>query len=72
MFQDVQDRLNQAQTLVREALDLSLQLFQSGQIDKQTLIKEWSGFVGDIFGYIKVKSKETKQNLLTWIKLRSG
>ncbi|WP_146192758.1 hypothetical protein [Sulfoacidibacillus thermotolerans] len=64
---DVQKRLQQAQELLHEAIDLSLQQFMSGQADKQTLAREWSGFVGDFFGYIKSKSKETKQNLLTWI-----
>ncbi|MCI0182832.1 MAG: hypothetical protein OWR52_07155 [Acidibacillus sp.] len=68
MFQDVENRLKQAQVLVHEALDLSLSLFQSGQVDKASLTKVWSGFVSDLFGYIKVKSKETKHNVLAWIK----
>ena len=67
MLEPVQERLRNALTLLKEAVDLSVGLFVQGA-DKTQIGAEWSAFLGEFFSYVKHKSRESKQNLLGWIR----
>lgn len=67
MLKPVQERLRNALTLLKEAVDLSVSLFVQGA-DKNQIGAEWSAFLGEFFSYVKQKSRESKQNLLGWIR----
>lgn len=56
-----------------EAVDMSVELRRQSPEVKSEVIKIWEGFLGDFFGYIKQRSKESKDNLLagmSWTRLK--
>lgn len=57
---------NANQELV-EAIDLSIELRRQSPQMKSEVIKIWETFLGQFFGYIKQKSKSSKDNLLAGI-----
>lgn len=54
---------------LREAVDLTLEVRRQSQQSKNETIILWEEFLGGLFGYIKQKSKESKDNLLSGISL---
>lgn len=54
---------------VREAVDLTIQIRHESPHSKPDTIRMWEEFLASLFGYIKLKSKENKDNLLSGISL---
>ncbi|MCY0875861.1 MAG: hypothetical protein OWT28_06290 [Firmicutes bacterium] len=64
----VQEKLHEALKLLQEALDLSVESFAKGA-DKRAIGAVWSTFLTEFFDAIKQKSKESKENLLQFVRL---
>jgi hypothetical protein len=52
---------------LRVAVDLSVTLRSQSPDQKKQVTKLWEEFLANLFGYIKQKSKESKDNLLSGI-----
>jgi len=63
------EKFSHIATELREAVDLSIVIRRESPQSKQEVILLWEGFLGQLFGYIKQRSKETKDNLLSGISL---
>jgi hypothetical protein len=50
-----------------EAIDISVELRSQSEKNKGEVSKMWGDFLGGLFGYIKQRSKESKDNLLAGI-----
>lgn len=68
-IEDLRHKLEEATRLVHEAVDLSVELKQSGGRDEQEVNHLWEEFLGGAWGYIKKRGKESGQNLLEGISL---
>ncbi|CUH97769.1 hypothetical protein P22_3913 [Propionispora sp. 2/2-37] len=58
---------------LREAVDVSIELRKQSPEDKEEVIVIWESFLKDFFGYVKQRSKEAKDNLLSgisWTRLK--
>ena len=58
---------------LREAVDLSIELRSQSPQVKTEVVKLWEEFLGNFFGYIKQRSRESKDNLLAgiaWTRLK--
>lgn len=58
---------------LREAIDLSIELRRQSPQSKEEVIAVWEAFLKDFFGYVKQRSKEAKDNLLSgisWTRLK--
>ncbi|MBU2700080.1 hypothetical protein Ga0466249_001172 [Sporomusaceae bacterium BoRhaA] len=58
---------------LREAVDLSIELRAQSSDSKEEVTKIWETFLKDFFGYVKQRSKEAKDNLLSgisWTRLK--
>lgn len=66
-LEELRSRLREAASLLKESLNLSVDLF-SGGVDKSSIGREWSEFLEGFFEHVKQKSRESRQNLLTWIR----
>ncbi|MEG6585455.1 hypothetical protein [Dendrosporobacter sp. 1207_IL3150] len=70
------DRVLELNSLLRQiacdlkaAVDLTLEVRRQSPQCKEETIHLWENFLGGLFGYIKQKSKESKDNLLSGISL---
>jgi len=54
---------------LREAVDMSIVIRRDSPQSKQETILLWEQFLSQLFSYIKERSKETKDNLLSGISL---
>lgn len=63
----LQDKLSEALSILREAINMSVEIKAKGPTNNQQVCKLWGMFLGEFFGYIRKRSKETKQNLLAGI-----
>lgn len=54
---------------LRTAIDMTIEVRRQSQQDKNQTIVLWEEFLSSFFGYIKQKSKENKDNLLSGISL---
>lgn len=63
------EKFNHIATELRAAVDLSIIIRRESPQSKQGTILLWEEFLGQLFGYIKQRSKETKDNLLSGISL---
>ncbi|SMC99759.1 hypothetical protein [Sporomusa malonica] len=52
---------------LKEAVDLSIQLRAQSAQNKNEVARLWEDFLGQLFGYIKQRSKESRDNLLAGI-----
>lgn len=58
---------------LHEAIDISIELKRTSPHAKEDVVKIWEEFLGQFFGYIKKRSKESKVNLLagiSWTRLK--
>lgn len=58
---------------LREAVDMTIELRAGQPQHKGDSIKIWEEFLGGFFGYIKQRSRESKDNLLagiSWTRLK--
>ncbi len=58
---------------LREAVDMTIELRARSPQHKEAAIKIWEEFLGGFFGYIKQRSRESKDNLLagvSWTRLK--
>lgn len=58
---------------LHEAIDMSIELRHHSPEMKGEVMKIWEEFLGQFFGYIKRRSKESKDNLLagiSWTRLK--
>ena len=60
-------KLAEASRLVREAVDLSLEIMSRDAKPNQAVTHMWEDFLGDFLKYLKVKGKEKKRNLFAMI-----
>ncbi len=65
---EVSELLDTSLSTLRQAIDKSVQMVQEGQ-DKRKVGADWNLFLGEFFSYMKQKSKESNQNLLSWVRL---
>jgi hypothetical protein len=63
----LKDHLGKALQQLHEAVNLSIVLRAQSPQDKTDVIRLWEDFLGQLFGYIKQRSKESKDNLLAGI-----
>jgi len=63
------EKFNQIATELRAAVDLSIIIRRESPQNKHGTILLWEAFLSQLFGYIKQRSKETKDNLLSGISL---
>jgi len=61
-------KLVEALNLLREAVEISLEMKATGTDEQRKVNELWSLFLQEFFGYIKKRSRETKQNLLAGIR----
>jgi len=54
---------------LQSAIDLTIQIRRESPQSRNDTIRLWEDFLGGFFGYIKQRSKETKDNLLSGISL---
>jgi hypothetical protein len=58
---------------LRQAVDMSIELRAQSPRHKTEVVKVWEEFLGGFFGYIKQRSRESKDNLLAgiaWTRLK--
>jgi hypothetical protein len=65
--QKVDYHLQQAFAHLKEALNESIGMVLENQGTKAAVGKKWEVFLGEFFGMVKSKGKESKLNLLSWI-----
>jgi hypothetical protein len=65
--QSVEFHLHQALSHLEAALNKSIKLILDTQEEKQLIGNKWEKFLGDFFGLIREKGKESKMNLLKLI-----
>ncbi|UOF92035.1 hypothetical protein LSG31_07330 [Fodinisporobacter ferrooxydans] len=70
-LETVDQHLKQAFSHLREALDLSIQMVQNDTNAKGSVGRLWEGFLGEFFNMIRVKGKESRLNLLSFVKFPS-
>ncbi|MDF2873469.1 MAG: hypothetical protein K0R22_152 [Sporomusa sp.] len=66
-------KISNARRELHEAIDMSIELRRQSPQTKEAVVKIWEEFMGQFFGYIKKKSKESKDNLLagiSWTRLK--
>lgn len=66
-MEELRSRLREAASLLEESLNHSVGLFSAG-VDKSAIGREWSDFLEEFFEHVKKKSRESKQNLVSWIR----
>ncbi|SEP19916.1 hypothetical protein [Propionispora vibrioides] len=72
-LQDLKEKVSAISKELREAVDLSIELRRQSPKDKSEVIVVWELFLKDFFGYVKQRSKEAKDNLLSgvsWTRLK--
>lgn len=63
------EKFSHIATELRAAVDLSIVIRRESPQSKQETILLWEEFLSQLFGYIKQRSKATKDNLLSGISL---
>ncbi|MDF2570175.1 MAG: hypothetical protein K0R55_1779 [Sporomusa sp.] len=69
----LQQKILNANRELQEAIDMSIELRHQSPQNKGEVAKIWEEFLGHFFGYIKKRSKESKDNLLagiSWARLK--
>lgn len=65
--EELQKKLVDAISILREAIEISVQLKSQQPAANKQVCKLWEYFLGEFFGYIRKRSRETRQNLLAGI-----
>jgi len=58
---------------LKDTVDLSIQLRAESAQNKNEVARLWEEFLGQLFGYIKQRSKESRDNLLaslSWARMK--
>lgn len=63
------EKLKQIAKDLRVAVNLSIEIRRRFPESKQDTVLLWEEFLGQLFGYIKQRSKEAKDNLLSGISI---
>lgn len=66
-------KITNATQELQEAINMSIELRRQSPEIKGEVMKIWEEFLGQFFGYLKRKSKESKDNLLagiSWTRLK--
>ncbi|BBB92644.1 MAG TPA: hypothetical protein PKA28_03555 [Methylomusa anaerophila] len=63
----LQERLNRIAHDLRDAVDMTIEMRQQSPQSKGEVTRLWENFLGQFLGYIKHRSKESKDNLLSGI-----
>ncbi|KJS03811.1 MAG: hypothetical protein VR68_00585 [Peptococcaceae bacterium BRH_c4a] len=66
-LEQAEEKLKEASRLVREAVDLSLEVMCRDVKPNQEVACLWEDFLGDFLRYIQMKGKEKKRNLFAAI-----
>ena len=66
-LEQVRAKLVEASGLVREAVDLSLEVLCRNIRPNPAVSRLWEDFLGDFLGYVKQKGRERKRNLFATI-----
>jgi hypothetical protein len=61
------EKIINANRELHEAIDMSIEIRRHSPEKKGEVVKIWEEFLGQFFGYIKKRSKESKDNLLAGI-----
>jgi hypothetical protein len=65
--QTVKHHLHEALIHLEIALNQSIQLIQTDEKSKQRIGQNWEGFLGDFFGKVREKGKQSRINLMSLI-----
>ncbi|BBI31901.1 hypothetical protein [Cohnella abietis] len=65
--QTVDFHLQQALSHLDAALNKSIKLIVDNQEEKRMVGSKWEKFLGEFFGLVREKGKQSKMNLLSWI-----
>lgn len=68
-IQQLENRLNQAMTEIKAIIDDVVEVRKGSQQNKEQTAKILENFLGDLYKYFKVKSKEADDNLMQGISL---
>lgn len=63
------EKFSQIATELKAAVDLSIVIRRESPESKHETILLWETFLAQLFGYIKQRSKESKDNLLSGVSL---
>jgi hypothetical protein len=63
----VQHHLQEALTHLEIALNQSILLIQADEKSKKAVGQNWEGFLGEFFGQVREKGKESRVNLMSLI-----
>lgn len=66
-LEQVRAKLSQALVVIREAVDISLQIMSQGPSKAKEVSALWENFLREFLSYIKQKSRETGRNLFAAI-----
>ncbi len=69
----LRQKITNANRELHEAIDMSIELRRHSPEIKGEVVTIWEEFLGQFFGYIKKRSKESKDNLLagiSWTRLK--
>lgn len=66
-LKQAREKLAEARRLVREAVDLSLEVLCRDTRPNPVVSRLWEDFLGDFLGYIQQKGRERKRNLFATI-----
>jgi hypothetical protein len=62
-------KLREAISLLKEAVEISLEMKAAGTVAEREANGLWSLFLQEFLAYVKKRSRETKQNFLAGIRL---
>jgi hypothetical protein len=65
--QSVKDHLHQALAHLEIALNQSILLIQTDEKSKKIIGQNWESFLGEFFGQVREKGKQSRVNLLSLI-----
>lgn len=67
------EKIQKVNKELRECIDLTIKIRAESPHNKIAAMKIWEEFLGSFFGYVKQRSKESKDNLLSgmsWTRLK--
>jgi hypothetical protein len=67
-MENVEQNLKDALEHLNEALDISIASILRDEKTKTEIGKNWEVFLGDFFNLLRVKGKESRLNLLSFVK----
>lgn len=68
--EELRAKLEQAMKLIREVVNISLEIMRQQPEHTKEVTSLWEDFLGEFLFYVKKRGKETKRNLFTAVSFR--